>query len=64
MNDTIVNKTSVLEKITDCDAVIVQHQIEGPEVQMMINLPNREIRIITLSIPEKDCTVNDLLNEV
>lgn len=43
---------------------IVQHQIQGNTAKMLVTLSNGEQRLITFDIPNEDCTVQDLLEQV
>lgn len=42
----------------------VQHQIQGNTAKMLVMLSNGEQRLITFDIPNDDCTVQDLLEQV
>lgn len=48
----------------DPSTFIVQHQVTGNVVKMLIvsNINNNNQRLITLEIPEQNCTVQDLLD--
>lgn len=43
---------------------IVQHQIKGNTAKMLVMFSNGEQRLITFDIPNEDCTVQDLLEQV
>lgn len=49
--------------IDNPQTTIVQHQIEGNTVKMLVVMPNGEQRLITFDIPNEECTVNDLLEQ-
>ncbi|XP_012286581.1 uncharacterized protein LOC105703068 isoform X2 [Orussus abietinus] len=42
----------------------VQQQIQGNTAKMLVVLLNGEQRLITFDVPNEDCTVNDLLEQV
>lgn len=50
--------------ISDPSTAIVQHQIKGNEAKMLVMLSSGEQRLITFEIPNEDCTVHDLLDQV
>lgn len=50
--------------INDPANAIVQHQIQGNTAKMLVMLPTGEQRLITFDIPNEDCTVHDLLDQV
>ncbi|XP_011707812.1 PREDICTED: uncharacterized protein LOC105462704 isoform X2 [Wasmannia auropunctata] len=50
--------------ISDPANAIVQHQIQGNTAKMLVMLPTGEQRLITFDIPNEDCTVHDLLDQV
>ncbi|CAL1674389.1 unnamed protein product [Lasius platythorax] len=50
--------------INDPSTAIVQHQIQGNEAKMLVMLATGEQRLITFEIPNEDCTVHDLLEQV
>lgn len=50
--------------INDPSTAIVQHQIQGNEAKMLVMLATGEQRLITFEIPNEDCTVHDLLDQV
>ncbi|XP_011707959.1 PREDICTED: uncharacterized protein LOC105462807 [Wasmannia auropunctata] len=50
--------------ISDPANATVQHQIQGNTAKMLVMLPTGEQRLITFDIPNEDCTVHDLLDEV
>ncbi|XP_036141062.1 uncharacterized protein LOC105830930 isoform X2 [Monomorium pharaonis] len=43
---------------------IVRHQIPGNTAKMLVMLASGEQRLITFDIPNEDCTVHDLLDQV
>ncbi|KAG7206518.1 hypothetical protein KM043_003863 [Ampulex compressa] len=54
-----------LQKIIDNPAhTIVQQQIQGNTAKMLVMLSNGQQRLITFDIPNEDCTVQDLLEQV
>lgn len=50
--------------INDPANAIVQHQIQGNTAKMLVMLATGEQRLITFDIPNEDCTVHDLLDQV
>ncbi|XP_011883606.1 PREDICTED: uncharacterized protein LOC105570772 isoform X2 [Vollenhovia emeryi] len=50
--------------ISDPANAIVQHQIQGNTAKMLVMLATGEQRLITFDIPNEDCTVHDLLDQV
>ncbi|XP_071581214.1 uncharacterized protein [Temnothorax nylanderi] len=50
--------------INDPTNAIVQHQIQGNTAKMLVMLTTGEQRLITFDIPNEDCTVHDLLDQV
>ncbi|XP_072750156.1 uncharacterized protein [Anoplolepis gracilipes] len=50
--------------INDPSTAIVQHQIKGNEAKMLVMLTSGEQRLITFEIPNEDCTVHDLLDQI
>ncbi|XP_029162555.1 uncharacterized protein LOC114934091 isoform X2 [Nylanderia fulva] len=50
--------------INDPSTAIVQHQIQGNEAKMLVMLTTGEQRLITFEIPNEDCTVHDLLDQI
>ncbi|KAK0097070.1 hypothetical protein PV326_003409 [Microctonus aethiopoides] len=53
-----------LQKVIDHPAnTIVQQQIVGNTVKMLVVLPTGEQRLITFDLPNEDCTVQDLLEQ-
>lgn len=50
--------------IHDPTNAIVQHQIQGNTAKMLVMLATGEQRLITFDIPNEDCTVHDLLDQV
>ncbi|EFN85023.1 Sentrin-specific protease 6 [Harpegnathos saltator] len=50
--------------ISDPQNTIVQHQINGNTAKMLVMLATGEQRLITFDIPNEDCTVHDLLEQV
>ncbi|XP_034942141.1 uncharacterized protein [Chelonus insularis] len=53
-----------LQKVIDNPAnAIVQQQISGNVVKMLVVLPSGEQRLITFDIPNEECTVQDLLEQ-
>lgn len=50
--------------INDPTNAIVQHQIQGNTAKMLVMLATGEQRLITFDIPNEDCTVHDLLDQV
>ncbi|XP_025270325.1 uncharacterized protein LOC105249552 isoform X2 [Camponotus floridanus] len=50
--------------INDPSTAIVQHQIKGNEAKMLVILASGEQRLITFEIPNEDCTVHDLLDQI
>lgn len=50
--------------IHDPSNAIVQHQIPGSTAKMLVMLASGEQRLITFDIPNEDCTVHDLLDQV
>ncbi|CAL1674391.1 unnamed protein product [Lasius platythorax] len=50
--------------INDPSTAIVQHQIQGNEAKMLVMLATGEQRLITFEIPNEDCTVHDLLEQI
>ncbi|XP_032669782.1 uncharacterized protein LOC116843458 isoform X2 [Odontomachus brunneus] len=50
--------------ISDPENTIVQHQIQGNTAKMLVMLATGEQRLITFDIPNEDCTVHDLLDQV
>lgn len=55
---------SVYEEIKSPSSVVVQHQMEGNTVKMLIILESEKQQLITFNLPNEDCTVQDLLNYV
>ncbi|XP_012261070.2 uncharacterized protein LOC105688968 isoform X2 [Athalia rosae] len=54
-----------LQKTIDSpQSCIVQHQIDGNTAKMLVILHNGEQRLITFDIPNEECTVQDLLDQV
>ncbi|KAF7988794.1 hypothetical protein HCN44_007104 [Aphidius gifuensis] len=50
--------------INNPQTAIVQDQIEGNTVKMLISMPKDEQTLITFDVPNEKCTVNDLLEQV
>lgn len=50
--------------IENPSTTIVQNQIDGNTVKMLVVLQNEEQRLITFDIPNEPCTVQDLLEQV
>ncbi|KYQ55911.1 Sentrin-specific protease 7 [Trachymyrmex zeteki] len=50
--------------INDPANAIVQQQIQGNTAKMLVMLATGEQRLITFDIPNEDCTVHDLLDQV
>jgi len=50
--------------INDPANAIVQHQVQGNTAKMLVMLATGEQRLITFDIPNEDCTVHDLLDQV
>ncbi|CAK9818629.1 Sentrin-specific protease 7 [Anthophora plagiata] len=74
-NQNILSQTdsenSLSESVAFLEKVIhnpidtkVQHQIQGNTAKMLVMLSNGEQRLITFDIPNEDCTVQDLLEQV
>ncbi|XP_063983794.1 uncharacterized protein LOC135165921 [Diachasmimorpha longicaudata] len=51
------------QTITNPNQAIVQEQIKGNTVKMLVVLPTGEQRLITFDIPNEECTVQDLLEQ-
>ncbi|XP_015114998.1 uncharacterized protein LOC107039748 [Diachasma alloeum] len=51
------------QTITHPHQTIVQDQIKGNTVKMLVVLPTGEQRLITFDIPNEECTVQDLLEQ-
>lgn len=49
--------------INDPANAIVRHQIQGNTAKMLVMLATGEQRLITFDIPNKDCTVHELLDQ-
>ncbi|KOC62807.1 hypothetical protein WH47_02510 [Habropoda laboriosa] len=65
------SESSLSESVAFLEKVIhnpidtkVQHQIQGNTAKMLVMLSNGEQRLITFDIPNEDCTVQDLLEQV
>ncbi|XP_046586106.1 uncharacterized protein LOC107224533 isoform X1 [Neodiprion lecontei] len=56
--------TFVQKPIDNPQTCIVQRQINGNTAKMLVVLPNGEQRLITFDIPNEECTVHDLLEQV
>ena len=50
--------------ITDPDAAVVQEQIKGNVVKMLIILPDGDQKMVVFDIPLENCTVLTLLQQV
>ncbi|KAG5307231.1 SENP7 protease, partial [Acromyrmex insinuator] len=50
--------------INDPANAVVQQQIQGNTAKMLVMLATGEQRLITFDIPNEDCTVHDLLDQV
>ncbi|KAF7989037.1 hypothetical protein HCN44_007347 [Aphidius gifuensis] len=57
------NYASLLKNIVDPQTTIVQKQIDGNTVKMLVVMEDGEQRLITFNIPSEECTVNDLLEQ-
>ncbi|KAL7298667.1 hypothetical protein TKK_0008431 [Trichogramma kaykai] len=53
----------VKEEIKDPTKTIVQHQVAGNEVKMLVILKSGEQRLITFTLANHECTVADLLEQ-
>ncbi|XP_046749761.1 uncharacterized protein LOC124413272 isoform X4 [Diprion similis] len=58
------NLTFIQKPIDNPQTCIVQRQINGNTAKMLVVLPNGEQRLITFDIPNEECTVQDLLDQV
>ncbi|XP_025989146.1 uncharacterized protein LOC105193209 isoform X3 [Solenopsis invicta] len=64
-NNRSSESVAFLQKtIHDPSNAIVQHQISGSTAKMLVMLASGEQRLITFDIPNEDCTVHDLLDQV
>ncbi|XP_018399292.1 PREDICTED: uncharacterized protein LOC108777009 isoform X1 [Cyphomyrmex costatus] len=50
--------------VNDPESTIVQQHVKGNTAKMLVMLPTGEQRLITFDIPNEDCTVHDLLEQV
>ncbi|XP_025989126.2 uncharacterized protein LOC105193212 isoform X1 [Solenopsis invicta] len=64
MATTQVKATLSFKIIHDPSNAIVQHQISKNIAKMLVMSARKELRLITFHIPNEDCTVQDLLDEV
>jgi len=63
--NTSTESIAYLQKtINDPANAIVQHQVQGNTAKMLVMLATGEQRLITFDIPNEDCTVHDLLDQV